>query len=117
MDLVIPLNSVMRLFAIILSLYITILSLVPCNDSIILNANYSNVELSTFEHGHNDSNCQDGCTPLCICACCGTIITIPTAEDVDLSMPIADHMVCRTLYTFNYSFNYYQGHWHPPTIT
>ena len=114
---VLPLNSVMRLFAIILSLYIATLSMMPCTDGMLQTSNHSGAELTTVEHNHNHSDHQDDCPPFCVCACCGINLTLPSADDVDMSTPMGHHIVIKSLYSFDYSFDYKEGIWHPPTIS
>lgn len=116
-DLVVPLNPLMRYFAFILSLYITALSLVPCTDGMPQNFNQSDIEITTTEHDHNHSDLQDDCTPFCTCACCGMIMTVPSESDGDASFPISNHTAIRSLYTFDYFFDFKEGIWHPPTFS
>jgi len=114
---VLPLSSVMRIFAIILSLYIAALTVAPCSDGMLQISNYSNFTAVAAEHDDNHSDHQDDCTPFCVCVCCGINLTLPTGDDVDMTIPIADHIVIRSLYSFDYSFDYKEGIWHPPTIS
>jgi len=104
----------MRIFVFILSLYITALSIAPCTDGLPQSSNHSDIEVSITEHDHDHSGHQDDCTPFCACACCGSIVTIPTVQlmveaNVEISTDYLFH------YTFNYSFDYSEGVWHPPS--
>jgi len=64
----------LKVLAIILSIYIVALTLVPCVD------NYSESCRDKQEFVKNDNNSHpldiDLCSPLCCCSCCGTSISI-----------------------------------------
>lgn len=62
----------MRYFTFTLSLYILVLSLVPCGDINDCN-NPENIITVNFDHnGHKHES--ESCSPFCICSCCGTSI-------------------------------------------
>ncbi len=105
----------MKIFAFILSIYITSLSFVPCSDASSHCSTNTNIEQVSNEQASNHSDHKDNCSPFCVCDCCGTLITMP---DI---LPFFDTgIVCSTtylsFYTCNYSFDYDQGIWHPPSI-
>jgi len=59
----------MKFIALILSIYIFTLNLVPCEDSVVLD-NKAQTEISQpagDDHQHQDS---DLCSPFCMCHCC-----------------------------------------------
>ena len=59
----------MKFIALILSIYILTLNLVPCEDSVVID-NKTQTEISQpagDDHQHQDS---DFCSPFCICQCC-----------------------------------------------
>jgi len=115
-DLVLSLNSLMRIFSFILLLYLTALSIVPCTDGMPQSSNYSHVEFSITEHDHNHSDHQDDCTPFCVCACCGSIIILATVQPmVESKSEISTDYLFN--YTFEYSFDYSDGVWHPPSLS
>jgi hypothetical protein len=61
----------MKFFAVILSLYVLVLTAMPCID-IPNERNLQKTELSKDlqdNHQHNDA---DGCSPFCTCNCCAT---------------------------------------------
>ncbi|WP_116125321.1 hypothetical protein [Lewinella sp. IMCC34183] len=62
----------MRLPALFMALLLVVLSLFPCQD---LAAN--DVVTGSDAHHENDAPADhDDCTPLCSCACCGTVVTV-----------------------------------------
>jgi len=74
-------------------------------------------EISASEHEHNHSEHKDHCTPFCVCACCGTMIAIPTIHAVSFTKEIQTANAFQFHYTFNYSFDFSKGIWHPPAIS
>ncbi len=109
------LNPEMRIWAFILCIYIAALSIVPCTDGMSQTSHSSNTELSKAEYDHNHSDHHDSCTPFCVCACCGTMITMPTLQAVVQSRVVIS-TDCLFQYTFDYSFDYSEGVWHPPSL-
>ncbi|MCB9255672.1 MAG: hypothetical protein H6579_00930 [Chitinophagales bacterium] len=107
------LNPEMRILAFILCIYIATLSVVPCTDYVPQTTHSSNTEVSTGDHDHNHSDHQDSCTPFCVCACCGTMITMPTLQPLVQARVVisTDYLF---YYTLDYSFDYNEGVWHPP---
>lgn len=105
----------MRILAFILAIYITALSIVPCADGLLQCSADSEIELSIDDESHNHSDHQDDCTPICACACCGSSIVIPyfktPVQKVVISTDYFFH------YTFDYSFHYSEGVWHPPAVS
>jgi hypothetical protein len=106
----------MRLFAFLLLLYFTALSLVPCTDGMQQSSSHIGVEDSFTEHDHNDSEHQDDCTPFCTCACCGSIVTLPPAQSI-LETKIETSADYLFHYALDYSFDYCEGIWHPPSFS
>ncbi len=117
-ELVLSLQSYMRLFSFILSLYILALSVVPCSDGIVHNLDDvdANIELSQTEHDHNHSGHNDCCTPFCTCACCGSLVTAPTSHHIS-EVRVLLSTTYLFSYNFDYSFEYVEGVWHPPAIS
>jgi len=115
-ELVLSLNPEMRILAFILCIYITALSVVPCTDGMPQTSHSSNTEVSAAEHDHNHSDHQDSCTLFCVCACCGTMITMPTLQPL-VQVKVVISTVYLFHYTFDYSFDYSEGVWHPPSLS
>jgi len=103
----------MKIIALLLSIYLTALSVVPCTDSMTSCTSHSGIELSIDEHDHDHSDHQDGCTPFCVCACCGSLVILPTIQKMgDPKAKISTDLLFD--YSFAYSFEYSEGVWHPP---
>lgn len=91
--------------------------MIPCHDAIDIHKNDS-FSLQKIEHQHeNDQhqNCESGCSAFCICSCCSSVFTIQGfigSVITTLSSLPASH----THYSFDYSFEFHSGIWHPPTI-
>lgn len=59
----------MKLFTCLMSLYILLLSCMPCNDSSDCSSEESvSVAVSGTHDDHDDDT--EHCTPFCVCACC-----------------------------------------------
>lgn len=109
----------MKTFAFILSLYILALSIVPCGDGMLHGEEEHNhtTEVATGDNEHNHSEHKDHCTPFCVCACCGTMIAMPTIHAVSFAKEIQTANAFQFHYTFNYSFDFSKGIWHPPSLS
>lgn len=87
----------------------------PCADGMPQNVTGNDTEIMASEHEHNHSEHKDHCTPFCVCACCGTMVAMPSAQPILVpSMRIVTEYCF--YYSFNYSFEYKEGVWHPPSI-
>lgn len=115
-ELVLPLNSLMRILTFILSFYIGALSIVPCSDGMTQDSAHPNLEVSTDGHNHDHSDHQDDCTPFCTCVCCGSIVTLPFLQSL-IGKNFALSTEYSSQYNCNYSFDYSEGVWHPPSIS
>ncbi|WP_341224783.1 DUF6660 family protein [uncultured Arcticibacterium sp.] len=106
----------MKIFTFILSIYITALTLVPCSDGLAHKAENMSSEISMNHQDHNHpGQSQDDCSTFCSCACCGSLVVLPTTYHI--SQARVDLSSSYTfLYTFDYSFDYNKGVWHPPCI-
>ncbi|MBK8516770.1 MAG: hypothetical protein IPL55_11000 [Saprospiraceae bacterium] len=93
------------------------LSIIPCADGITRSTDNRNTIISVNHHDHKQSDHnKDQCTPFCTCACCGSLffmlhITKLTPLKIDLSSLFELH------YSFDYTFDYNIGVWHPPTLS
>ena len=101
----------MKLIAIILSIYVLVLTAIPCTDTHISESSSVSVELS--EHSHNQFDNIDSCTPFCYCNCCQSISLISVYNNqiisfstIELEFPILVQAEIGQLKTF----------WKPPKI-
>ena len=64
----------MKQLAILISLYFLALTVMPCADNEKVSKTHAEYHQSTDGHEHNEN--EDFCSPLCVCNCCRTNITI-----------------------------------------
>ena len=63
----------MRLFTLILSFYVIVLTAIPCIDTTV-NVVLQNTELSHQTKDCDHNNDTDRCSPFCTCNCCATSV-------------------------------------------
>ncbi|HVD97251.1 MAG TPA: DUF6660 family protein [Cytophagaceae bacterium] len=102
----------MRLFAFVLSLFILVLSTVPCSDD------HEQAQPSTGLSDNHSDHEQDSCTPFCSCSCCGIggiVLSTPvfsvTLHTVQTSSPSSSH------YSFDFISSYFYSFWQPPKLS
>lgn len=100
----------MKIFAIILSLTIFSMSLVPCADGAVS----IHDDASVVDENH-DQHEEDDCTPFCSCDCCSVSVTVPQIPILPV-VEVEQNYYFSFLYSFHYSFDYEQGVWRPPNF-
>jgi hypothetical protein len=76
----------MRLFALLLSLYLTCLSCMPCTDEVEVCMAQAQTTISATPHSDCGNNgLGDWCSPLCQCHCCAGAVLAPI-KPVQLAM-------------------------------
>ena len=109
-----PTLGVLKLFTIILSIYVTCLTLVPCSD---FENTHSDEELSieaTHEHDHSGDCDDDTCTPFCMCACCHTNVVV-NEEVLESTFELVTYeALFHDFYTDMVTTPYYDMPFHPP---
>ena len=109
----------MRWICSVLSIWVLLMSYVPCadeavrntqneNPSLFLSANYSH---STHEH---NNNC-DLCSPFCICACCGGFSIYKTTK-LNFIKPSTQINSFVSLYKQPVVIDVFRQIWHPPKV-
>jgi len=102
--------------ALILAVYIGILSFVPCYDGFHDCDDHQNTEMT---HDHDDTShdhqSNDGCTPFCVCSCCGTVVVLSEMREVDYFV-LAPVTINQIDYTTMAEHPFLPGVWHPPTL-
>jgi len=103
--------SGVKIFSVILSLYIFGLIAVPCSDTHGEIAEHATTfDLADHQHQHAEG---DLCSPFCFCNCCQTLT--PPAQFVDFQfMTIAD-ISLGTFQQLKYSDTQLEF-WHPPKL-
>ena len=107
----------MRFFAFMLSIFILTMALMPCDDAIeyTIFQNESLIQFENHSHDHPQGE-ADGCTPFCICTCCGASVDIPSVTEL-IVIKKKDFAELCSNYVLNYSFDFIEGIWHPPSIS
>lgn len=60
----------MKLLTYLMSIYIIILSVIPCNDRIAVSNVYDMAQTEVTTHTKHNTSHSDFCSPLCSCSCC-----------------------------------------------
>ncbi len=105
----------MRIFTIALSIYIFVLSLVPCGDNNECNEKQT-MSISTTSEHDNHKHDKESCTPFCICSCCGTsVINLNLVAPCSAIIPIPSKEF--PLYKLALNSEIYSPIWQPPKIS
>ena len=110
----------MRFLSLILSAYMLVLSLAPCTDGVqhdhIQSACDSEILVDSNSHSDHNHDHQDTCPPFCVCACCGSIVIIPSQI---VYKELANQICSSSIYGYlsNYSFEFQSSVWHPPILS
>lgn len=105
----------MKLISTILSILITFLSLLPCDDVKVIDN--CDQEIQFHNDNDNDHSNTDDCSPFCLCQCCHTPVVIFSPYYFNTAI---------TLYSNYKQLGYYQSLilnillypiWNPPKIS
>jgi hypothetical protein len=102
--------------AIILSLYLLVLSNMPCADLEIGSAIHKTAQFSS-ESNHSHDKDNDLCSPFCACNCCGAqVLSCEIPEIIDF--PVNHSIITVPLPSYHSVFasNFYGSIWQPPQI-
>ena len=92
------------------------MAVVPCSDvGDKPNNGDGHIEVSHTEHDQNHSEHCDFCSPFCTCACCGSLVIVPSCEHID-EMKVLASATYSFPYQLDYSLDYTVGVWHPPSL-
>lgn len=107
----------MKVIALILSILISALVIIPCSDGITCEeVNKSQQVQKSTSHNHSDDK-GDVCSPFCTCTCCGYSFFVLTTPSFYLIESKAIMISCSsTLYKSNFSSTYFYSIWQPPKI-
>jgi hypothetical protein len=107
----------MRLLNIILSIYLVLLSCLPCADMEVNSLVHSSTEFSANYDDHSHDKESDSCPPFCVCNCCGmqifnfsqelTFEFRKTAIEITTQIPTYKSIL---------TSNFYGSIWQPPQI-
>lgn len=97
----------MKIFTVILSIYVLALSFVTCNDAVshetTLNETVSNV--SEPDH-HSDEGTADYCSPFCSCQCCQVNLNVQHNDVFDITVSKISTKVHVPTYSVKQEFTY-----------
>ena len=103
----------MKFFAYILSIYVVILTIMPCIDDHSVHVG-QNVEFST-QTSDNHQNETDHCSPFCTCTCCASpVVFINNEMQIESFSVTQEHQF---EYNSSYSSSEHFGIWQPPKIS
>ncbi len=76
-----------RVLAILLSFYLFALTTYECQDTASLHTSQNEITQveRTHQHDHHEG---DQCSPICVCDCCGMVVSNHTVEFIELLYPI-----------------------------
>jgi hypothetical protein len=102
---------------VILSLYLVLLSSLPCADVEVNTSAYTEMASTSNQDEHSHDKEDDLCSPFCICNCCGSQIT-HYLQVVMIDFPILSKPIKTQLPTYKFLFasNFYGSIWQPPQI-
>jgi hypothetical protein len=100
-----------KFFSILLSLYIVVLTLVPCVDHDLGTNSYSNGNVVAGQVSQHQED-QDCCSPFCNCACCGLSIEVAKIFVMEQQISLLQSVSCTAnpRVKSGYSFSI----WQPP---
>ena len=92
----------------------------PCSDTMMADNQGEDSDLISHlddhSHNHNHGDEEDDCPPFCACQCCGIHVLAPHRATLDKKEPKANDTYT-IHYTFNYSYQFLGGIWHPPAVS
>jgi len=105
-----------KIATIIFSVYILILSSMPCNDNGLHNYNNSNHSSASSIIHEAQSSQSENCTPFCFCDCCGISCNYQSFKSkMDFIIPAAEqnNSFYKSTVLLDVSFSI----WQPPKIS
>jgi hypothetical protein len=108
----------MKFLNVILAIYILVLSVIPCADSIenLLPTNsttYIHSDDTHSGHNHENESC-DLCSPFCVCACCGGFSTTKSQVIFFKQEPFLNDKNAAFSYSASFISNFTAQFWNPP---
>jgi hypothetical protein len=108
----------MRTVSFILTLFVLSLAVMPCTDTMIPTHDHSETEVASHvdNNSHDHGEEEDDCPPFCACQCCGIHVLGPNNSLAELIESKANDTYI-IHYSFNYSYDFLGGIWHPPSVS
>ena len=105
--------SLVKIIAFILSLYILLLSGMPCTDAQDCNLS-TTTQVSATQNHDNHQHESEHCPPLCHCSCCSVAVSkLPTFALVYKKLPLANQLKF-SFYHSHYLTGFLEAVWQPP---
>ncbi|WP_298540223.1 DUF6660 family protein [uncultured Aquimarina sp.] len=101
----------MKLFTIILSVFILSSTLIPCSDA--LNSEDQEDVFCDHKHDHSEDT-DDSCASICICTCCGVTITYELLKQFNVAIRTVIISKDDCIYQSDYTFYFFPNIWQPP---
>lgn len=104
----------MKLLPLLFSLYILLLSCIPCSDNNVCSDSTAAFDISAPTHDDHDHH-NDLCSPFCVCICCGMSI-VPGYTFTASAAEIHTHQTTSPTYASHFISEVYVNIWQPPKI-
>jgi len=103
----------MKFIAVIYSVFILYLVAVPCADEVI-HIEKSKLEQSSPQGKPCNHSEQDGCSPFCVCSCCGVVVVMSF-----VNFDCQPNAIIKTEFLSFYkdsASTFFQSFWQPPKL-
>ncbi|WP_319802307.1 DUF6660 family protein [Flavobacterium sp. N1736] len=107
----------MKWINIILSIYLIVLSGLPCADTLVSETKSHTTQIVSQSHEQSHEKGSDLCPPFCSCNCCTTQV-LNSAPVISWIFNIDSSLIKKPLSTYNSILisNFYGSIWQPPQI-
>jgi hypothetical protein len=107
----------MKIANFILSVYLILLSCLPCADMDVKSLAHTAIEFSQKEANHSHDTANDLCTPFCVCNCCG-VQFLSYQPAILIDFPVASTLIkiASPTYKSIFSSHFFGSIWQPPQI-
>ena len=108
----------MKIWRIILSVILVVLSCLPCADGAVVSTRETNVAAASH-NSHSKEHSGDLCSPFCICNCCGVQILnfTPALAFEPHTVPAELIVKPEITYQSNFASQFSGGIWQPPQLS
>ena len=109
----------MKIINIILSLYLVVLSCLPCADMKLNSLADSSIKVTSNHENHSHNKENDLCPPFCVCACCGIHIYQSSIQTIYFkeNLIFINQKEQISFYSYIYNKKITLNIWQPPKIS
>ncbi|MCR4029918.1 MULTISPECIES: DUF6660 family protein [Flavobacterium] len=106
----------MKWIAILMSIYLMVLSNMPCADMEVNSAMHKTVQFASEDnHSHDKDN--DLCSPFCACNCCGAqVLSYEAPLSFEFPKPYTQISIPLPSYNSVFISDFFGSIWQPPQI-